>query len=89
MNHLLVLMSSLSLGGMAWGMLVVSDWLLGDNPRLRRTELTLKPRDRSGNRCDRSERTRKMTDTSRRIAPTTISPRAIVRLEQSLILMLS
>lgn len=33
MSGFIVLVASLSLGGLAWGMLLFSDWLLSDNPR--------------------------------------------------------
>ena len=31
-QELLIILASLSLGGLAWQMLVISDWLLGDGP---------------------------------------------------------
>lgn len=33
MDDFIVLVASLSLGGLAWGLLMFSDWLLGDHPR--------------------------------------------------------
>ncbi|MGE3243157.1 MAG: hypothetical protein AB7G28_17035 [Pirellulales bacterium] len=32
MQELLIILASMSLGGLAWQMLVISDWLLGEGP---------------------------------------------------------
>jgi hypothetical protein len=42
MNHIVVILLALSFGGFAWGLLVVSDWLLGEKPaRTTRRQPTL------------------------------------------------
>jgi hypothetical protein len=68
MNHFLVLMFSISLGGMAWGMLVVSDWLLRDKPKGLPNRTNSESCTGSVNCYDRSERARATTGTPPRIA---------------------
>lgn len=38
MSGFMVLVASLSLGGLAWGLLLFSDWLLSDHPRKSRSQ---------------------------------------------------